>query len=224
MKRSEIRELSATIAAAPRIPLRAIRATTLRAPQRMPDHRDFWSIRWAGRDTTLGSPPGRAPVRLMPFVCAVGLLSSTAIASTDMSSQDFTDLQGQWTCHGVFPASGKTIDSTVRFALDLDGKALVKHHDDTSPPALYHALEAWGYDAKSHRYNATILDSFGGARVFSSEGWKEGRLIWSSAPDVKPVQRFVYSRESSQGLRIDWEVEREGTLVIGDTLHCSHST
>jgi len=139
-------------------------------------------------------------MRFKPFLCVVGLLSSSAMASTDASLRDFADLQGGWTCHGVFPASGKTIDSTVRFALDLDGKALVKHHDDTSAPALYHALEAWGFDAKNQRYNATILDSFGGARLFSSAGWKDDRLIWSSAPDVKPAQRFTYVREGHDGL------------------------
>ncbi|WP_130618782.1 hypothetical protein [Dyella amyloliquefaciens] len=160
-------------------------------------------------------------MRLKPFLCVISLLSSAAMASTDAPLRDFTDLQGTWTCHGVFPASGKTIDSTVRFALDLDGKALVKHHDDTSPPALYHALEAWGYDAKNQRYNATILDSFGGARLFSSTGWKDDQLVWSSASEVKPAQRFTYVREGHDGLRIDWEVERDGAFVIGDTLHCS---
>jgi len=160
-------------------------------------------------------------MRLKPFLCVIVLLSSGAMASTDAPLHDFADLQGEWTCHGVFPASGKTIDSTVRFAFDLDGKALVKHHDDTSAPALYHALEAWGYDAKNQRYNATILDSFGGARLFSSAGWKDGRLLWSSAPEVKPAQLFTYVREGHKGLRIDWEVEKEGAFVIGDTLHCS---
>lgn len=160
-------------------------------------------------------------MRLKPFLGLISLLPFGAMASTDAPFSDFSDLQGTWTCHGVFPASGKTIDSTVRFALDLDGKALVKHHDDTSPPALYHALEAWGFDAKNQRYNATILDSFGGARLFSSAGWKDGRLVWSSAPEVKPAQRFTYAREGHDGLRIDWEMEREGAFVIGDTLHCS---
>lgn len=160
-------------------------------------------------------------MRPTPFLCAVGLLSSGAMASTtDAPFRDFADLQGEWICHGVFPASGKTIDSTVRFALDLDGKALVKHHDDTSPPALYHALEAWGFDAKNQRYNATILDSFGGARLFSSTGWADDRLVWSSAPGVKPAQRFTYVREGHEGLRIDWELEKQGSMVVGDTLTC----
>lgn len=161
-------------------------------------------------------------MRPQTFLYALGLLSGSALASPDAPFHDFADLQGRWTCHGVFPASGKTIDSTLRFDLDLGGKALVKHHDDTSPPALYHALEAWGFDAKSGRYNAAILDSFGGTRLFSSDGWKDGRLEWRSAPEVQPAQRFVYVREP-QGLRIDWAMERQGTFVIGDTLHCTRA-
>jgi len=160
-------------------------------------------------------------MRLKPLLCIACFLSGNAMASGDAPFRDFSDLTGHWTCHGVFPATGKTIDSSIRFDLDLQGKALVKHHDDTSPPALYHALEAWGYDAKSGRYNATILDNFGGARLFSSDGWKDGRLVWHSAPEVKPAQRFTYVREPQEGLRIDWEVERESGFVVGDTLHCS---
>jgi len=162
-------------------------------------------------------------MRLPPLFCAACLLSSTAFAG-DEAFRDFANLTGQWTCHGVFPASGKTIDSTVNFAFDLEGKAVVKHHDDTSAPATYHALEAWGYDAKAHQYNATILDSFGGARVFSSEGWKDGRLVWRSSSEIQPAQRFTYAREPGDTLRIDWEVQKQGGFVIGDTLHCSRDS
>lgn len=160
-------------------------------------------------------------MRHIAILCVISLASATAFAAPDDAMHDFAALTGAWTCHGVFPASGKTIDSTLRFEFDLGGKALVKHHDDTSPPAMYHALEAWGYDAKSGRYNATILDNFGGARLFSSEGWKDDRLVWTSAPEVKPAQRFVYVREAPQGLRIDWEVAKGDSFVVGDTLHCT---
>jgi hypothetical protein len=160
-------------------------------------------------------------MRMKCLLYVACFLSGSAMASDDAPFRDFSDLTGRWTCHGVFPASGKTIDSAIRFDLDLQGKALIKHHDDTSPPAIYHALEAWGYDAKNGRYNAAILDSFGGARLFSSDGWKDGRLVWRSAPEVKPAQRFTYIRQPGKGLRIDWEVEREGGFVVGDTLQCS---
>jgi len=160
-------------------------------------------------------------MRSLVLLPIIALASSHAVAAPDEAFHDFAALTGEWTCHGIFPASGKTIDSTLRFEFDLNGKALVKHHDDTSPPAMYHALEAWGYDAKNTRYNAAILDNFGGARVFSSDGWKDGRLVWTSAPEVKPAQRFIYAHEANQGLRIDWEVLKGDSYVVGDTLHCT---
>jgi hypothetical protein len=159
-------------------------------------------------------------MRPILIACTLCLFAGNTIAATDDPFHDFADLPGQWTCHGVFPASGKTIDSELRFERDLSGKAMLKHHDDTSPPALYHAVEAWGYDAKANRYNATILDNFGGARIFSSEGWRDGRLVWTAAPEVKPAQRFSYVRIAPERLRIDWEVERNGSMVVGDTLNC----
>lgn len=160
-------------------------------------------------------------MRISPIALIACLsVSANALAATDDPFHDYAVLLGHWTCHGVFPASGKTIDSELRFESDLGGKALLKHHDDTSKPALYHAVEAWGYDAKAGRYRATILDNFGGARIFSSEGWTPQGLVWTSSPDVQPAQRFVYVRMAQHRLRIDWQVERQGAFVVGDTLTC----
>lgn len=160
-------------------------------------------------------------MRALPIALALSLFATTALATPiEQPFQPFADLLGHWTCNGVFPASGKTITSELRFDSDLGGKALLKHHDDTSPPSLYHAVEAWGYDAKANRYNATILDNFGGTRLFSSEGWTKEGLAWTSATEVKPTQRFVYVRLGKDRLRVDWEVERNGAWVVGDTLTC----
>jgi hypothetical protein len=134
--------------------------------------------------------------------------------------QSLDYFEGNWACTGVFPASGKTIASNMRYDHDLQGSALVKHHDDTEPD-LYHAIEAWGFDAKANRFNATILDNFGGARRFSSEGWKGNELSWSSATDVTPAQRFVYTRLDKQRYRVDWAVANaSSSFVVGDTLTC----
>ncbi|TBR40433.1 MULTISPECIES: hypothetical protein [Dyella] len=160
-------------------------------------------------------------MRLTVLGLGLCMFGSSALAvAGEQPFRDFANLSGQWTCHGVFPASGKTIDSVIRFESDLSGQAMVKHHDDTSPSSNYHALEAWGYDAKAARYNAVIMDNFGGARIFGSEGWRDGRLVWTSAPEVKPAQRFVYVRMPENRLRVDWEIERGGKMVIGDTLGC----
>jgi hypothetical protein len=128
---------------------------------------------------------------------------------------------GDWSCAGVFPASGKSITSQMRYQHDLQGSALLKHHDDTLPPAVYHAVEAWGYDGKAQRFNATILDNFGGARRFHSVGWVKNEWAWVSEAELQPAQRFVYVRLDEQHYRVDWQVARNATdFVVGDTLTC----
>jgi hypothetical protein len=128
-------------------------------------------------------------------------------------------LLGHWRCDGVFPASGKTIASTMRFDADLGGAAVLKHHDDIAP-ATYRAVEAWTYDAKGKQFNAAIVDNFGGTRRFSSGGWEGDTLTWTSAPEVQPAQKFVYVRTAGGALRVDWQVMRDGGFVVGDTLTC----
>lgn len=160
------------------------------------------------------------------FIALLGVIAtcnSFAMApdsvSPPMRSLDY--FVGDWSCAGVFPASGKSIASQMRYQHDLQGAALLKHHDDTLPPARYHAIEVWGYDNKAQRFNATILDNFGGARRFHSTGWSKDEWAWVSEAEVQPAQRFVYVRLDEQHYRVDWQVARNGTdFVVGDTLTC----
>lgn len=149
------------------------------------------------------------------------LLATTAASAADtLPMQTLDYFQGAWRCDGVFPASGKAIASHMRYEFDMQGAALVKHHDDTLPNARYHAIETWGFDAKAGRYNAAILDSFGGVRRFGSAGWQQNALAWDSASEVRPAQRFVYTRLDQNRYRVDWEIDRGKGLVVGDTLTC----
>jgi len=140
-------------------------------------------------------------------------------ADAPTSMQAMQPLLGSWHCDGVFPASGKKIASTIRFDTDLGGAGLLKHHDDIAPDT-YRAVEAWTYDAKGRQFNAAIVDSFGGARRFSSPGWAGDTLTWTSAPEVQPAQQFVYVRAADGTLRMDWQVQRNGSFAVGDTLTC----
>jgi hypothetical protein len=162
-------------------------------------------------------------MRMGLLVAFAALLGSTTAISAEQPPAPIRSLDyfiGDWTCSGMFPSNGKAIASTMRYASDLQGNALLKHHDDTAP-GIYRAIEAWGYDDQAKRFNATIMDNFGGARRFSSDGWKQDVLTWSSAADVTPVQRFVYTRLDQQRYRVDWDVSNNGTdFVVGDTLTC----
>jgi hypothetical protein len=157
-------------------------------------------------------------MRLVPLLF---LLATTAASAADVAPmQTLGYFQGAWRCDGVFPASGRTIASRMRYAFDMQGAALVKHHDDTSPGAHYHAIETWGFDARAGRYNGAVLDSSGTARRFHSSGWQHEVLAWDSAPEVQPAQRFVYTRLDPDRYRVDWEIDRGKGLVVGDTLTC----
>ena len=153
---------------------------------------------------------------LFALILACGVVGA---AELQASIHPMESLLGSWRCDGVFPASGKTIASTMRFEADLGGAAVLKHHDDIAP-ATYRAVEAWTYDAKGKQFNAAIVDNFGGARRFCSGGWEGDTLTWSSAPEVQPAQKFVYVRTANGALRVDWQVKRDGNFVVGDTLTC----
>ncbi|MGO4702443.1 hypothetical protein [Dyella sp. 2RAB6] len=156
-------------------------------------------------------------VALLFALTLLGGVASAADAPPAMHAME--PLLGSWHCAGVFPASGKTIASTIRFDTDLGGAGVLKHHDDIAPNT-YRAVEAWTYDAKARLFNAAIVDNFGGARRFSATGWDGDTLTWTSAPEVQPAQKFVYVRAADGTLRVDWQMMRGGSFALGDTLTC----
>lgn len=109
----------------------------------------------------------------------------------------------------------------MHFDSDLSGAAIVKHHDDT-PPFSYHAVEVWNYDGTGRKFNAAVVDNYGGVRDFTSDGWQDGVLTWTSSPAVRPGQQFVYTRLSDTSMRVDWQASHDGTqYIVGDTLTCT---
>jgi hypothetical protein len=158
---------------------------------------------------------------LLPCLGAAPVADAATTLGTPLAP--LTYFLGAWQCSGSFPSSGKAIASTMRFESDLAGNAVVKHHDDL-PPNAYHAIETWNYASADKRFNDAIADNYGGVRLFSTDGWHDGVLTWSSAAGVTPVQQFVYTRLSATSMRVDWQVSKDAThYTIGDTLTCTKS-
>ena len=153
--------------------------------------------------------------------------SAGAAASTSVTlkpeAQSLAGFEGKWACRGVFPSNGKSIESQIVFAPELEGAWLGVRHDDL-PPNRFHAFELWGFDPAEKQFVAFVYDNFGGARKFTSPGWAEDKLIWlgeSSKTDPPTVQRFVYKRDSSSQFVVNWEVKKgSADWVVGDTLTC----
>jgi hypothetical protein len=131
------------------------------------------------------------------------------------------DYVGSWNCQGAF-ASGKKIASTITFSSDLDGAALVKHHDDLAQSGSYHAIEAWVYDADKHQLTAAIADNFGGVRRFTAMPTGSRDLQWNLQASGQPQQQFIYTTLDRDHFRLDWKIEKPGKgVVLGDTLTCT---
>ena len=130
-----------------------------------------------------------APHVFQPVESNEKSVSAKAIPAQPKSAADqMATLQafaGTWSCKGYFPSNGQAITSTMRFESDLGVTILLKHHDDAQPN-LYHALEAWGYSATQGRFTASVSDNFGGVRTFTSDGWQNDVLTWTSSSDVNP--------------------------------------
>jgi hypothetical protein len=130
-----------------------------------------------------------------------------------------TYFSGRWTCSGTF-SNGKPISAAIRFESDLQGAAIVVHHDDTPAPGFYHSIEVWGFQKSTGTYVASLYDAYGGARGFSSAGWSGDVLTWATDAAVNPPQQFVYTKKDSNTFAVDWKVFKNGTYVVGDTLGC----
>ena len=82
----------------------------------------------------------------------------------------------EWTGAGEF-ASGKAIKAGISFKSDLDNQWLVYRHTDCAPNR-YKALGMWGFEYTSKQFVMVMNDNFGGLHLFSSEGWRDGKIVF----------------------------------------------
>jgi len=128
---------------------------------------------------------------------------------------------GNWSCAGEF-ANGNKIEADVSFAPELDGKWLLYRHADR-PPGLFKALALWGVDQPSGSLVAVMEDNFGNARLFTSDGWKDGSVTFNRATilDQKITQeRFRYERQSADSFKMTYERSVGGKWKMGDFIVC----
>jgi hypothetical protein len=129
---------------------------------------------------------------------------------------------GDWTGAGEF-GNGKKIEADVSFRADLDDQWLVYTHRDRLPNR-FKAIGMWGYEATSKQLIMTVNDSFGGARMFSSTGWTNGKVVFANNTVVAPVatpparqERFIFERQGPGQFTMTYETSTDGTVWrLGD--------
>ena len=129
---------------------------------------------------------------------------------------------GEWLGAGEF-ASGKKIEAEVAFRPDLDNKWLLYRHTDRAPNN-YKALGVWGTERSSKKFVMMISDNFGGMRLFLSEGWSSGKIVFeksnalSSALSVVAGQvpatqeRFTFEQQNVHTFKMTYETSEDGRV------------
>ena len=113
---------------------------------------------------------------------------------------------GEWNGVGEF-SNGVRIEADVSFSADLDNQWLSYRHTDRAPNK-YKAWGMWGFERNSGKFVMLVNDNFGGARLFVSDGWLDGQIVFNgvSLLSVSSVQeRFTFTRESANTFRMSYE-------------------
>jgi hypothetical protein len=167
------------------------------------------------RSMSLNSIRGAWAIALLT---ALAVSASALAAETGQPAASLSYFEGAWSCEGHF-ANGSPIASNITFSWSAPAQALVKHHDDL-PPNGFHDVELWTFD-KVGGFKALVADAYSGARAMTSPGWAGDALTWSHSEGPQRSERFIYVRLSTDHLRIDWEVSKDGgSFKLGDTLTC----
>jgi len=127
---------------------------------------------------------------------------------------------GEWSGAGEF-SNGKKIEADVSFSADLDNQWLSYSHTDRLPNK-YKARGMWGFDRESGKFVMLLSNNFGGARLFVSDGWADGKIVFNRErllAALSVAERFTFARESASSFRMTYETSRdEKAWRVGDYL------
>ena len=127
---------------------------------------------------------------------------------------------GDWEGAGEF-ASGKKIEADASFRAELDNQWLFYRHTDRAPNS-YKTFGTWGFDRESGKFVMLASDNSGGARLFISEGWKDGKIVFLKNSLLAPVtfyERFTFEKQSDKTFKMTYESSRDGQQWrLGDYL------
>jgi hypothetical protein len=119
---------------------------------------------------------------------------------------------GTWEGKGKF-ADGKPIEADVTYTTELDNQWLVFHHADR-PPIPFKAVGTVGIDRESKKWVLLMTDSYSSAKLFVSDGWKDGTAVFTKTSALGPItrhERFIFKRESAISYKMTYEFSKDGT-------------
>jgi hypothetical protein len=188
-------------------------------------------------------PPSRVSYRALLPLCALALVTVVAAlpaaapeegtgraTSPDSTAAAlFAALAGPWACAGAF-ADGRPLAADLLFEPALDGRALRYRHVDRPPNTFAHEA-TWAFDAPAGHLISLAFAAMGDApaspALFVAEAWTETSITLVAdtlrAPPWAP-NRFTYTLDGDDALRMVWEIGRGGGWHMGDYLDCQRGT
>ena len=144
----------------------------------------------------------------------------TPPAAPQRTPRDFLEFfAGEWSGIGDF-GTDKQIESEITFTPELDNQWLVYHQTDRT--TNYKTRGTLGVDRSSGQFVMILNDNFGGVRLFVSEGWANGKIVFERVAMSKPLtsqERFTFERRTDDSFRLAYETRRDGQATkIGNYL------
>jgi hypothetical protein len=85
-------------------------------------------------------------------------------------------------------------------------------------------MAVWGADQPSGKLISVMEDNFGNARLFTSDGWKDGSLTFSRTAMLDQQisqERFRYERQSDNSFKMTYERLAGAQWKLGDFIVCT---
>jgi hypothetical protein len=171
-----------------------------------------------------------------PWKCCAAVAVALAVISNPARSQSppendsvlalFRGLAGAWSCAGGF-ARGGPLAADLLFEPALGGHVLRFGHVDRSP-STYWQQSTWMFDMKAKAIVSTgavgsTKDYAGTPSLFVASAMSATSVTLAAdtikAPPFAP-NRFTYTLRGPEQLEMRWEVQRDRSWQLGDSLVC----
>jgi hypothetical protein len=171
--------------------------------------------------------PRQLPGLLLAFTAAVLARSASAQSFPDSATTLFRNLSGRWSCAGGFGRGG-ALAADLTFTAIMSAHALSFEHIDRAP-STYWQRSTWSVDARTGGIVAAGIAGStraytGSPTLFVAPAWGTTRIVLNAdtikTPPFVP-NRFTYAVNPAGELEMKWEVLRNGSWALGDSLVCS---
>ena len=111
--------------------------------------------------------------------------------------------------------------------MEREGRLLRFSHVDRTPGAYWQAA-TWMHDAKNQRVlslsvSGSTKNQGTSAALFVARSWNDSSIVLEADSLKGPpwaVNRFSYALRNPSTLLKRWEIQRNGSWVLGDSLVC----